>query len=575
MALDIDGTLIDETETLSPGVRTAIDSVVAAGVPVILTTGKSAWAAHLTIGRLELPRSYCIASNGAVTTQYPPMRIIDAITFDARPAVEAALRTMRRGRVAVEVVGEGYRVSERLPANLATTLAGKIWVEPMDRLLAAPVTRAMIYDPDSPVPSMLQEFGPADVDKAVALARLTDRLGIRRERVLAIGDGPNDAVMLAWAGRGVAMGNAEREVVLAADDVTGSLADDGVLTELARWFPLPAGSGTGGPGSATAGSRYAQVLAATSEATRVSPPEARAGARYHRVPVGDRRFFVKQFSYATDWISRITGDREYWILAAWRAGLLLRASAYVDHAVIDMGLTGDELNIVMNDVGDHLVPDGHTPISDATHGAFVATLAALSALFWDWHDDVGLMRIEQRFAMLSPESIRPELAADRVPGPVAAAERGWADLVRRAPELSRVTRAVHADPGALAAALQGTPHTFAQGDWKMGNLGLHPDGTVILLDWAYPGQAPVCWDLWWYLALNRERLPESKEASLARYRRELTANAVTTDDWWDEQNDLCAIGVMATFGWEKALGDDAELDWWQSRVLAASRRLGS
>ena len=40
----------------------------------------------------------------------------------------------------------------------------------------------------------------------------------------------------------------------------------------------------------------------------------------------------------------------------------------------------------------------------------------------------------------------------------------------------------------------------------------------MLLDQAYPGEAPPCWDLTWYLALNRARLPESKEATIARYR---------------------------------------------------------
>ena len=34
------------------------------------------------------------------------------------------------------------------------------------------------------------------------------------------------------------------------------------------------------------------------------------------------------------------------------------------------------------------------------------------------------------------------------------------------------------------------------------------------------------------------------------------------------------IGIMATFGWEKALGDSGELDWWQHHVLRAAERCG-
>ena len=55
----------------------------------------------------------------------------------------------------------------------------------------------------------------------------------------------------------------------------------------------------------------------------------------------------------------------------------------------------------------------------------------------------------------------------------------------------------------------------------MGNLGTHPDGRTILLDWALPGSGPACWDLCWYLALNQARLPEPKEAAIGRFRAAL------------------------------------------------------
>jgi thiamine kinase-like enzyme len=58
----------------------------------------------------------------------------------------------------------------------------------------------------------------------------------------------------------------------------------------------------------------------------------------------------------------------------------------------------------------------------------------------------------------------------------------------------------------------------------MGNLGSHPDGRTILLDWAYPGAGPACWDLAWYLALNRSRLPASKEDTIEAFRGSLRAH---------------------------------------------------
>jgi aminoglycoside phosphotransferase (APT) family kinase protein len=118
-----------------------------------------------------------------------------------------------------------------------------------------------------------------------------------------------------------------------------------------------------------------------------------------------------------------------------------------------------------------------------------------------------------------------------------------------------------------------TPSTFVAGDWKLGNLGSRPDGRTIVLDWAYPGQAPPCWELAWYLALNRSRLPEAKEATIERYRRGLERRGVETGDWWDRQLGLCLVGIMATFAWEKAVGDEDELVWWTSAALAGARWL--
>lgn len=130
------------------------------------------------------------------------------------------------------------------------------------------------------------------------------------------------------------------------------------------------------------------------------------------------------------------------------------------------------------------------------------------------------------FERLAPETIAPELEVADVPGPVRVADQGWALLPGRAPDLDTLVRGIHADPHDLAEAMRTTPSTFVAGDWKLGNLGSRPDGRTIVLDWAYPGQAPPCWELAWYLALNRSRLPEAKEATIERYRRGLERRGV-------------------------------------------------
>ncbi len=75
------------------------------------------------------------------------------------------------------------------------------------------------------------------VDKAAALARVAEQYGIERSQVMAIGDAPNDAGMLLWAGWGVAMQNAWPIAREAADCVVPSNDEDGVAYALEKYVP--------------------------------------------------------------------------------------------------------------------------------------------------------------------------------------------------------------------------------------------------------------------------------------------------------------------------------------------------
>jgi Cof subfamily protein (haloacid dehalogenase superfamily) len=255
VALDIDGTLVDATEHATPAVLDAVGAVLSAGAHVVLSTGRSVYGISRIIDQFGLPDGHCVASNGAVTFTYSPVQITSTVTFDARPAVELVLEHVPDALVAVEVVGGGYRINRHFPAGEIT---GEMWIQTVDELIAEPVTRVIIRDPESSAEDFVEladrvglhgtnyfvgytawlDLAPEGVSKASALAEVAATLGVAQSDVLAIGDGRNDVEMLAWAGRGVAMGQAPDEVVAAADDVTGTLAADGAATELGRWFDL-------------------------------------------------------------------------------------------------------------------------------------------------------------------------------------------------------------------------------------------------------------------------------------------------------------------------------------------------
>jgi thiamine kinase-like enzyme len=154
------------------------------------------------------------------------------------------------------------------------------------------------------------------------------------------------------------------------------------------------------------------------------------------------------------------------------------------------------------------------------------------------------------------------------------ADTGWRAFAERAPDdVNRLVTELRRAPWTISAAVATTPTTFLHGDWKMGNLGSHADGRTILIDCAYPGEGPACHELGWYLAINRARLPESKEAAIERFRSSLERHGVSTTDWWERQLDICLLGTLVQFGWEKALGDADELAWWSERARAGARRL--
>jgi hypothetical protein len=310
-----------------------------------------------------------------------------------------------------------------------------------------------------------------------------------------------------------------------------------------------------------------ELVAGASRRRSVRTTDAKSGATFERVEIDGERYFLKVLSAEDDWIMRVTGNTTNWEFLVWRAGVYHEVPPVIDHAIVAMALEGGRLGILMADRSDDLVPPGDDVLAVEQHDRFVEHLATFHASFLGWRDTIGLQDLARRFLWFAPSTIAPELARADVPGPIAAAADGWQRLPERSPRLADLVRSVHAEPAALATALAATPQTFVAGDWKLGNLGSRPDGRTVVLDWAYPGEAPPCWELAWYLALNRARLPRSKEETIAAYRRDLERQGVDTGGWWDRQLGLCMVGMMATVAWEKALGDAVELAWWEGAAL--------
>ena len=253
VALDVDGTVVDRNGALPEAVGTAIKSVVAADVPVVLSTGRSWHSTRDLVEQLGLPPGPTVCSNGAVIVTYPPEKIVKAITFDPREVIDRVEDFAPGTLIAVEEIGRGYRLNNHFPDD---DLTGEMIIQDVAQLGAQPVTRVILRDPtrsSEDFIALAQHLGlhgvtyfvgwsawldiaPEGVNKATALAEVASDLGVPPDRVLAFGDGRNDIEMLRWAGRGVAIGDAPPEVQQAADAVADLFADGGPVAELRRWF---------------------------------------------------------------------------------------------------------------------------------------------------------------------------------------------------------------------------------------------------------------------------------------------------------------------------------------------------
>lgn len=257
IALDVDGTILLEDGTMTDRVVAAVHRVRDLGHEVTLATGRSVAMTLPILDRLDLVPEYVVCCNGAITLQRDPeapigYRRCHVETFLPREVLTTVRRSLEHAAFAVEDETGLYRYSGPFPDGSLGAAAEHV---EFDELLDEPATRVVVLSPRHGTEEFLQivegmglhqvsynvgwtawlDIAPDGVNKSTAAERVRAALGIPRERVVAVGDGRNDLEFLAWAGewgRGVAMGQAPRDVKAVASEVTGPDAEDGLADVL-------------------------------------------------------------------------------------------------------------------------------------------------------------------------------------------------------------------------------------------------------------------------------------------------------------------------------------------------------
>jgi Cof subfamily protein (haloacid dehalogenase superfamily) len=264
IATDVDGTLLDENEEVTPRTRAAVRAAVAAGTQFVLATGRPPrWIAPVVDALGFAPMAVC--ANGAVVYDSATDRILSARTLSAEVLVElaeVATRIIPGAGLAVERVGRSAH-DAATPGFLSSPGYEHAWLNPdntevsLEDVLSAPAVKLLIRKADARSSDMaaalaphvglqgdltystnngLIEVVPLGISKATGVDEVAAPLGIVAGDVVAFGDMPNDIPMLLWAGLGVAMGNAHPEAKAAADEVSTPNSDDGLARVLERWW---------------------------------------------------------------------------------------------------------------------------------------------------------------------------------------------------------------------------------------------------------------------------------------------------------------------------------------------------
>jgi hydroxymethylpyrimidine pyrophosphatase-like HAD family hydrolase len=257
VATDLDGTLLGSDGTLSAFTIETLRRLSAAHIDLVLVTARPFEAArHIAV---EVGASTAICLSGSVTYDVQSARVLDAV-----PLEPAGIQLLRKELGAFcDQLAWGYETvrgrhveqhwdlsirglsPQRLTCILADGPAPRQDV--LSLLISCHTHRASCLQPwlvaarerwgaaFSPASGIVEVTARA-ATKACALARHCMLRNVAPSRVIAFGDSPNDLDMLAWAGLGVAVANADCQVLEAVSITTASNDADGVAHALRDCF---------------------------------------------------------------------------------------------------------------------------------------------------------------------------------------------------------------------------------------------------------------------------------------------------------------------------------------------------
>ncbi|MGD0769452.1 MAG: Cof-type HAD-IIB family hydrolase [Tepidisphaeraceae bacterium] len=257
VAIDLDGTLLNDSKQVSDQTLSALSSTVRRGARVIIASARPPRSVRHVYNQLRLD-TWQINYNGALIWDEPAKRVI----YHCPMSGDLVRRLIQTARSRFPSVLATCEILDRMHTDrfdqTYTTETGRLFrpdvIAPFDQFCNQPITKLILLG-DKRMIDQLEFLMPTsddkitvvrtdpeliqimdrNVSKAAALQIVADHYQIALENVMALGDAPNDVGMLQSAGIGVAMNNAGDIVKSAADWIAPSNNDHGVHAALVKF----------------------------------------------------------------------------------------------------------------------------------------------------------------------------------------------------------------------------------------------------------------------------------------------------------------------------------------------------
>lgn len=262
IVLDLDGTLTNSRKEITPRTKQALMQAQAKGIHVVLASGRPTYGIMPLAEELELKKygGFILSFNGGKIINCIDGAVLFEQKLDEKLVPLLYDEAMKAGMDILTYQGEGIAATDKENRYVQEeAFINKMPVVQYNDFLGQlvyPVNKCLIVGDPSPLHELelrlaekmegkmevyrsadyFIECVPRGIDKARSIDRLITTLGIRREEVIACGDGYNDLSMISFAGLGVAMANAAEGIRQKADFITLSNEEDGVAHVVERFI---------------------------------------------------------------------------------------------------------------------------------------------------------------------------------------------------------------------------------------------------------------------------------------------------------------------------------------------------